>query len=172
MTSWLNKLSGWLFAKQPNLTCSARVWRDGASELMRRTKNGRCESGAFLLGHRRDGTPHIEEFVFYDDLDPQALAKGIVHFNGDKFTKLWDICRSRGLSVVADVHVHPGGYQQSPSDQNEPAIPRGGHIAIIIPHFARRAVEPGGIGLYEYLGNKRWIDQSARGPKFFKLIES
>ena len=170
MTSWPNRLCGWLSARRPSLTCGAGLWRAGTAELNRRTLNGRRESGAFLIGRRRGETCHIEEFVFYDDLDPNALATGIVHFDGNKFTRLWDICRSRGLSVVADIHVHPGRYEQSDSDRAEPAIPCAGHIAIILPHFSRRSVEPGGIGLYQYLGNKRWRDHSASGPNFFRLI--
>lgn len=170
MTSWLSKLFGWLSAMRPSLTCDADVWRVGTMELNRRTLNERRESGAFLIGRRQGSACHIEEFVFYDDLDPHALTSGIVHFDGNKFTKLWDICRERGLSVVADVHVHPGSYAQSVSDQDQPAIPCAGHIAIILPHFARRSVEPGGIGLYQYLGNKRWRDHTQSGRNFFRLV--
>lgn len=169
MTSWLNKLSGWLFGRPPRLTCSTVVWQAGAAELRRRTLDGRRESGAFLLGVDDGKTRRIQEFVFYDDLDPNALATGIVHFDGRKFAKLWDICRARGFGVVADVHVHPGGFAQSESDRNEPAMPRAGHLAIIIPHFAMREVNPGGIGLYEYLGNKRWITRTEQGSDFFRL---
>jgi hypothetical protein len=126
MTSWLNKLYGWLSAKRPNLTCDADVWRAGTAELNRRTLNGRRESGAFLIGRRRGSACQIEEFVFYDDLDPHALATGIVHFDGNKFTKLWDICRSRGLSVVADVHVHPAAASKAlPTRPSPPSRARG-----------------------------------------------
>lgn len=172
MNSLLNRLSGWLFAKPPSLICDAEVWRSGAAELRRRTLNGRREAGAFLLGTRKGPQRRIEAFAFYDDIDPHALDSGIVHFNGNKFGRVWEICREQSRSVVADVHVHPGRYEQSASDQDEPAIPRAGHIAIIIPHFAQRAVEPSGIGLYEYLGNKRWCTHTASGSKFFRLIES
>jgi hypothetical protein len=74
--------------------------------------------------------------------------------------------------VVADVHVHPGGYGQSASDQADPVMPRAGHIAMIIPDFARRQTSPGGIGLYEYLGNGAWRDHSAEGKAFFRLERS
>ena len=51
---------------------------------------------------------------------------------------LWDICKRRGLTVVADVHVHPGGAGQSDSDRDHPMISRAGHIALILPDFAAR----------------------------------
>jgi hypothetical protein len=69
---------------------------------------------------------------------------------------LWDICKRRGLSVVADVHVHPGGAGQSASDREHPMISRAGHVALILPDFARPPVRTEAVGVYRYLGDKRW----------------
>ena len=48
-------------------------------------------------------------------------------------------------------------------------MPRAGHIAMILPDFAKGAPEPGGIGIYEFLGSGRWADHSAVGRRFVKL---
>jgi hypothetical protein len=92
-----------------------------------------------------------------------------VHFHGNKLPKLWEHCRSRGYGVIADVHVHPGGYGQSNSDQEDPVMPKAGHLAFIIPNFAQRANQPGSIGMYEYLGNGAWEDRTAEGASFFRV---
>jgi hypothetical protein len=138
-------------------------------ELERRTQGGRRESGAFLLGPAKRNKKIILEFVYYDDVDPKALDSGIVQFDGSRLPRLWEHCRSRGYGVIADVHVHPGGYGQSASDRADPVMPRAGHLAFIVPHFASRETQPGGIGLYEYLGNGQWQDHSLEGPHFFRL---
>jgi len=170
MISWLNKLFGWVAKqKQPRIVCTTETWLAGVAELKKRTLNGRQESGAFLLGRSEDDIKRILEFVFYDDIDPNALKSGIVHFSGNKFPILWKICRARGYVVVADVHVHPYGYQQSPSDQENPVIPRQGHYAIIIPNYACSKISPGGIGLYEYMGNEKWVTHTHEGSGFFRL---
>lgn len=83
--------------------------------------------------------------------------------------RVWRICAARNLEVVADIHTHPGGYRQSDIDRENPMIAERGHIALIMPHFARRAFGPGEIGIYELRGLKDWINHSARGAKFFKL---
>ncbi len=169
MTSFPSKLVGLLRGKPPSLMCDRGVWRAGAAELRKRTLGGRRESGAFLLGVEVGASKRILDFVFYDDVDPNALATGIVHFDGTKFPRLWEICRSKGYGVVADVHVHPGSYGQSASDMANPVMPRAGHYALIIPDFAAKRTEPGGIGMYEYRGERRWITRTAEGAKFFRL---
>lgn len=167
--NWLlTKLFGPPVERRARLICKEEIWLAGTRELARRTRNCSQESGAFLLGSEGD-VKRIEKFVFYDDIDPRALSSGIVHFDGSKYPLLWGICRANGLQVVADVHVHPGGYQQSQSDRTEPAIPRAGHIAMILAHFAQRDVRPGGIGIYVYLGNRQWSDQTREGRSFFEL---
>lgn len=169
MISWLNRLFGWALGGRPRVVCAIKTWSAGVEELRRRTMGGCRESGAFLLGRKEGGATRILEFVYYDDIDPNALQSGIVHFAGNKLPKLWEICRARGYGVVADVHVHPGGYQQSVSDQADPVIPRAGHFAIIIPHFACRDTKPGGIGLYEYHGNGSWSTHTQQGRAFLTL---
>lgn len=169
MTSFLNRLAGLVDERPPELVCRRELWSQGARELHRRTHGETRESGAFLLGREESGAKRILDFIYYDDLDPEALSTGIVHFNGNRFTALWAICRERGYGVVADVHVHPYGYEQSTSDRDNPSMPRAGHIAIILPNFAVGTPEPGCIGLYKYFGNKRWQTQTRAGHKFFKL---
>ena len=169
MSSLLSKLTGLLRGKQPKLKCDVKVWRAGVKELRLRTRRSTRESGAFLLGVEEGSSKRILEFVFYDDIDPNALATGIVHFDGTKFPKLWEHCRTRGYGVVADVHVHPCGYGQSSSDKANPVMPRAGHFAMILPDFAARDTKPGGIGMYEYCGDGRWATHTTEGSKFFKL---
>jgi hypothetical protein len=170
MRSFLNKLRGWLFGPPPRLRCSHATWIAGVAELERRTKGGRQESGAYLLGDAAPGGgQRILEFVYYDDIDPRALDTGIVTIRETALPRLWEHCRKRGFGVVADVHVHPGGYGQSASDMESPVMPRAGHIAMILPNFAAGEPRPGGIGMYEFLGSGQWANHSAKGARFLKL---
>lgn len=145
-----------LFAPQHELSCSWLMWRRLIGRLRERGRGRSRESGAFLLGRRSDGRARIVDFILYDDLDPHCLDTGIVRFDGRHFGALWSICKERGLTVVADVHVHPGGAGQSDSDQAHPMISRAGHVAMILPRFAAGRQPRRGIGIYRYLGGKRW----------------
>jgi len=154
--------------KQPRLLCDSRTWNDGVDELMQRTGRTR-ESGAFLLGSIEGRIRRIQQFLYYDDIDPTCFQHGIVEFDGGRFGLVWEKCRELNLVVVADVHVHPRGYGQSSSDRQNPMIAESGHLAIILPHFAAQAHMPGGIGIYEYLGSRQWLDHSLLGDRVFHV---
>ncbi len=170
MNSFLNTLLGSVGLAPPRIFCRRKVWETGVHELARRTLGEKCESGAYLLGKTlNNGVHEILDFVFYDDVDPEALATGIVTIRETALPRLWEICRARGYGVVADVHVHPFGYGQSASDRANPVMPRAGHIAFILSDFARDRPGPGAIGMYEFLGGGRWADHSKLGTAFFRL---
>jgi hypothetical protein len=153
--------------KEPMLRCREGLWLDGIAELHRRT-NEEQESGAFLLGINQDRSRIIHEFLFYDDIDPYCFRNGIVEFDGRSLGQVWQKCREKGLSVVADVHVHPYGFSQSYSDRANPIMAERGHIALILPYFASVYL-PGEIGIYEYLGNRKWKNHSNKGKLIFAL---
>lgn len=159
-------ISRWI-APRHELSCSWLLWRRLLSGLRERGRRGSRESGAFLLGRRRGRRARIVDFVLYDDLDPRCLDSGIVRLDGRYMGSLWDLCRDRGLTVVADVHVHPGSACQSDSDQANPMISRAGHIALVLPRFARPPVERADVGIYLYMGSKRWdVIPAARRHQF------
>lgn len=145
-----------LLAPRHELSCSWHLWRRLCRRLRERGRNETRESGAFLLGHQTGDRARIVDFALYDDLDPASLDTGIVRFDGRHFGKLWALCEEKRLMVVADVHVHPGGVGQSASDRAYPMIAVAGHIALILPRFARPPLPRRKIGMYRYLGRKRW----------------
>jgi hypothetical protein len=146
-----------LLAPQHELSCSWWLWRRLLAGLRQRG-GGMRESGAFLLGNRDAAgrRRRIGDFLLYDDLDPHALDTGIVRLDGRHFGRLWDLCKARGLTVVADAHTHPTGAGQSGSDRAHPIIARAGHLALIVPNFAAAPVTREALGIYRYQGGGRW----------------
>ena len=156
MTSSPARITRRLLGPRHELSCSWILWRRLIASLRERGHGHSRESGAFLLGYRHGTRVRITDFILYDDLDPHALDTGIVRLDGRFFGALWDACRRRGLGVVADIHVHPGRSDQSQSDREHPMMARAGHFALILPDFARAPIRVEEIGIYRYLGGKRW----------------
>lgn len=159
-----------LLAPKHKLSISWLLWKQLLCKLRERGNHKTRESGAFLLSKLDSKKTHISDFILYDDLDPNSLNTGIIRFDGKCFGKLWEECRMRKSTVIADVHVHPGGVQQSHSDKEYPMIPKIGHIALIVPNFAYGVKGVDQIGIYKYLGEQKWesIPESER-PKFLVI---
>jgi len=154
---------------EPRLDCSPRLWRSLVAELERRG-SGHHEAGAFLLGTIAGQHRRTFDVVYYDDLDPGAYESGVCVLDGDAFARLWAICRERGQTVVADIHTHPGGACQSHSDRTNPMVARAGHVAVILPDYARPPVNLSRVGVFEYRGAHAWTDWSpARGHRLLNL---
>jgi proteasome lid subunit RPN8/RPN11 len=132
------------------------LWGSLVPELRRRGKGVR-ESGAFLLGVRGLRNDGVKAYACYDDLEPTALDSGIIIIGAAGYARLWALCRSTGLEVLADVHTHPGPCFQSTIDSAHPMVPEPGHVALIIADFAEgwnwRMAR---LGVYEYLGGHLW----------------
>jgi proteasome lid subunit RPN8/RPN11 len=159
-----------LWSPRHELSCSWLLWRRLIASLRER---GRCytrESGAFLLGHAGEGRVRVTDFMLYDDLDPDCLDSGIVRFDGGYYGALWDYCATRKVSVVADVHVHPDDSMQSHSDRAHPMIPVRGHIALILPRYARSPLRRRDMGIHRYEGSKAWYRVPASAARQFFFI--
>jgi len=149
------------------LSCPSNLWRRIVGELERRGE-GNHEAGAFLLGPSRPSGRSVTDVVYYDDLDPKAYSSGVCVLTGDAFARLWEMCRERGVSVVADVHTHPGAGFQSHVDRINPMVARAGHIALILPDYGRWPLAVDRFGIYEYRGDHRWFNRSpAKQPGYF-----
>lgn len=166
MISLLRRIIQAFAGPKPGLRWPQGHFRSVMSELHRRGRN-RHESGAFLLGERHGECAIVRDAVYYDDLDPHAYDHGICILHGESFGRLWALCRERCLEVVGDVHTHGDRAGQSESDRTNPMVAQSGHLALIVPHFARAPVRPEELGIYEYAGNHTWRSRGGSRWKSF-----
>jgi proteasome lid subunit RPN8/RPN11 len=143
----------------PLLSFPRALWRACLGELWRRGRDLH-ESGCFVLGAIEGPARRAARCVYYDDLDPRAYASGVCVLHGTAFPKLWDMCRASGLSVVADIHTHRGAAFQSEADRRNPMIARQGHVALIVPRYAKVPVLRHRLGVFRYEGDHLWADFS------------
>jgi proteasome lid subunit RPN8/RPN11 len=152
-----------------SLCFTRSLWFDCMDQLHRRGRE-RHESGCFVLGTVDGARRRATRCVYYDELDARAYESGVCVLHGGAFSKLWEICRGDGLAVVADIHTHGREAFQSTADRRNPMIARSGHIAVIVPNFARAPVWRHNLGLYRYEGDHRWDDLSGwRARAFIKV---
>lgn len=132
------------------------VWSALMADLF--SRGGGCrESGAFLLRDTKEVVRVVQTWLPYDELDPNSLNWTHVRLDSGAFSRLWSICSERNLEVIADIHTHPWGAHQSLSDRTHPMISLAGHIALIVPWFARGKVRPQDVSFNVYQGNGKWV---------------
>jgi hypothetical protein len=85
------------------------------------------------------------------------------------FSRLFSVCEERRQEVVADIHAHPAGAGQSPSDKANPMTPSAGHVALIVPDYAKNPVRLNEMTFNVYQGLGQW--QTARGSAVKKCLE-
>jgi proteasome lid subunit RPN8/RPN11 len=158
-------------APQPRLSIAASLWDELLDKLCERG-GGMRESGAFLVGEGIGPERVVRHIVLYDDLDPECLNEGYVRFDGRHYGRLWEICAAQKQNVVGDVHTHPFGPGQSHSDKTHPMVSIPGHIALIVPNYARPPVGAGDVGVYVYRGCHRWTAYRGRSAVRVLNIES
>lgn len=97
---------------------------------------------------RRAHVDAVTAVAYYQDLDPECLTGGIT-FRAIGYTRLSELCRSQGLRVVADIHLHPGsGTRQSSTDADHPMVARAGHLALIAPRLGAQVTTPDELGAH------------------------
>lgn len=142
-------------ANEVQIRMSRRQWRRLTADLARRGEGVR-ESGAFLLARRDRARRDVVAWIAFDELDPGCL-NGAISIRGEAFARLWDLCRKRGLRVIADVHTHPdSSVHQSPIDEANPMVASRGHVAVIVPRFAGGQIRAQDVGFHVYTGKRSW----------------
>lgn len=122
-----------------------------------RSGAGVAEAGAFLLGVTSNGRRRVNSYLLYEHVAPESRRQhDYVAFTAEETARAWDYCYRNGVQVVADVHTHPAGPQQSRSDREHPIVSLAGHVALIVPHFSLRNPQPADLGVHIFLGQGRW----------------
>ncbi|MFM0298243.1 MULTISPECIES: hypothetical protein [Paraburkholderia] len=151
----------------PLIEAPAPLWA-ALIEHLRVQSAGVRESGAFLLGQKTDSGRVVTRFLPYEHLQADALHDDYVSLTSNSFGKLWDLCRSDGVGVVADVHTHRRDPGQSRSDRANPMVALAGHIAFIVPRFAQGPIHLSELGMYVYEGSHEWTAHS--GSAISRLV--
>lgn len=149
------------------LEVSTQLWSGLIAHLSAKGAGIR-ESGAFLLGQATDAGRTVTAFLPYEELQADALQEDYVTLSAASFSKLWAVCSEHRLTVVADMHTHRFGPQQSISDKANPMVAIAGHVAIIVPRFAQGNVQFEHLGVHLYRGSHQWASQF--GPGVARLI--
>lgn len=118
---------------------------------------GARETACVWLGDQDREREVAREVIFLDDL-PGTVGRRLQHRTSREAVRiLIDRARELGLTIVGDVHTHPGLWVDlSDVDRAHPIEYRIGLLALVFPAFAKGPPRFEGIGVHEYLGSCEW----------------
>lgn len=140
---------------------------------LQQRSHGVRETACVWLGDRNGEEETAREVIFLDDL-PGTVGHHLQHRTSrDAVRIVLDRARALGLSIVGDVHTHPGTWVDlSEIDRAHPIEYRIGLLALVLPAFAEGPPSLQGVGVHEYLGAGAWkMFDSADVPKRLILHE-
>jgi proteasome lid subunit RPN8/RPN11 len=95
----------------------------------------RKECVVLWLGTRGDGAVSVVEA----HVPKQTAASDYFRIPRVGMTELFEVLRSRGLMVAAQVHTHPRKAFHSEADDRWALVRHEGALSLVLPYFARRA---------------------------------
>lgn len=133
-----------------------QLWRATWLGLQRRGGGAR-ETACVWLGEQEGEQEVAREVVFLDDL-PGTVGRRLQHRTSREAVRIViDRARELGLTIVGDVHTHPGEWVDlSEVDRVHPIEYRIGLLALVLPTFAKGPPRLKGVGVHEYLGAGEW----------------
>jgi hypothetical protein len=82
---------------------------------------------------------------------------GGVHVSPEQAGVLYQNCSERGLTLLAQMHSHPGSAFHSSIDERSPHSPVIGFVSIVVPNFAiQLPTDVSGWAVYEQTEYERW----------------
>jgi proteasome lid subunit RPN8/RPN11 len=86
---------------------------------------------------------------------------GGIHVSSAQSSLLYAHCHSRGLTLLAQVHSHPGRAYHSHPDQQLPHSAEVGFLSIVVPYFGHCAFDRfGSWAVFEQVAYERWREWS------------
>lgn len=119
-----------------------------------RGPDGDHEGIGFLLGFETPTRTLLTTFVA-----PTADHRpGYVMCSREAVLRIVDWAHARGLSLLAQVHSHPGACTwHSDGDDDMVFMPFEGMLSIVVPHYGRASLVPlSGMGVHQYQ-DRRWV---------------
>lgn len=138
------------------MSISPELWQRTWMKL-RSHGDGQREAACVWAGVRSEHEERVTEVIFLDDLSG-VEAFPLQHKTTRKATAaLFAQLRDKKLSIIADVHTHPGDWVDlSWIDKAHPIEYRPGLTAIVLPNYATTEPSLETIGIHSYLGDGQW----------------
>ena len=120
--------------------------------------------GVALWAGRREGRHYqVLEAVIPEQTAYQTGSGLLYRVEGDELHRINLWLREHGLTLIAQVHSHPGAAYHSTTDDEYPIVTKTGSLSIVVPNFAARSFNLNDCAVFRLLPPRGWVQLSATG---------
>lgn len=125
---------------------------------MRQAGHKRLEGVALFAGKEKDSIFTIEHTIVPVQ-KAMNIENGLLYaVEGDELYKINVWLYENKMSLVAQIHSHPGRAYHSDTDDAYPIVATVGGISIVVPDFASRAVDISTCAVYRLSVENIWVE--------------
>lgn len=132
-----------------------------AYDHMRAAGQNRVEGVALFAGKEDGNTFHVEKTIVPEQ-EAMSLEEGLLYsVDGDELHRINVWLYENKMSLIAQIHSHPGRAFHSSTDDAYPIVATVGGISIVVPDFASREMEISTWAVFRLSEENEWVELSS-----------
>lgn len=127
---------------------------------MREAGMQRVEGVALFAGIEIENTFKIQKTIVPEQ-EAMSLEDGLLYsVDSDELHRINVWLYENEMSLIAQIHSHPGRAYHSSTDDAYPIVATVGGISVVVPDFASRAIELSNCAVYRLSLENEWVELS------------
>lgn len=135
---------------------------DEVQQWLRLAGQQSCEGVGFWAGTQEDETFDVRAAYIPRQLAGRSDDGVMVMIPGDELFRMNVWLHQQRLTLIAQVHSHPGRAYHSETDDDFAVMSRVGGLSIVVPDYARRPFSLAFAAVYRLREMGRWVPLRAR----------
>lgn len=129
-------------------------------EHLRNAGNNRVEGVALLAGIVNNSCFEVKAEIIPEQEAFNNNGGLLYTVDGEELHKINVWLYKNGMTLIAQIHSHPGLAYHSDTDDKYPIITTLGGISIVIPDFGFNPISIDDWAVYRLINDRDWIEQS------------
>lgn len=127
------------------------------SHLRRSGREG-YEGLALWVGHQDGGRFQVTRAIVPEQIQRRTPDGVCVILASDALHKLNVLLYKEKLTLLAQIHSHPGRAYHSSTDDAYAVATTVGCLSIVVPNFGRQDFDPSQVATYRLSADARWVE--------------
>ncbi len=131
---------------------------EAAQQHLRAVGRKELEGFALWVGRSTNGVFHVDQTIIPAQSGLRFVEGVCVRVDGDELFRINQHLYAHGLSLIAQLHSHPGEAYHSETDDTYPIATTVGALSLVVPDFAVRPFALSDCAVYRLSQGGEWAE--------------